>query len=130
MKDFLQGKRPPVRRYASHLIHGRAAENHARRHLEREGLVFVEANYRCRAGEIDLIMRQEGTIVFVEVRYRKGQSYGGALESIDSGKQRRLRAAAEHYLQRRRSAADSPCRFDVVLITGSPRQMEWIPNAL
>lgn len=79
-------------------------------------------------------MREEGVIVFVEVRYRKDQRYGGALESIDHRKQRRLRAAAEHYLQRRHRSADVACRFDVVLITGSPddgdKQVDWIQNAL
>lgn len=115
---------------SEHLVSGRDAEKRARRYLERRGFSFIEANYRCQAGEIDLIMRHGDMIVFVEVRYRKDQSYGGALESIDSRKQGRLRAAAEHYLQRRRSAADAPCRFDVVLISGPRKQIDWIPNAL
>lgn len=79
-------------------------------------------------------MRDNDTTVFVEVRYRKDHRYGGALESIDARKQGRLRAAAEHYLQRHRGAADAPCRFDVILITGPPaggdEQVDWIPNAL
>lgn len=79
-------------------------------------------------------MRENAVIVFVEVRYRKDQRYGGALESIDHRKQRRLRAAAEHYLQRRHGSAEVPCRFDVVLITGSPddgrKQIDWIRDAL
>lgn len=80
-------------------------------------------------------MREASTIVFVEVRYRKDDRYGGALESIDSRKQRRLRAAAEHYLQRRCGTVEVPCRFDVVLVTGSPgnaddHQVDWIQNAL
>lgn len=125
---------------AGHLIKGRDAEVYARKYLERHGLKFVEANYRCRLGEIDLIMRDGSTIVFVEVRYRKNQSYGGALESIDHRKKRKLRAAAEHYLQRRRIGADSPCRFDVVLITGTMNNsaenvaarahLDWISNAI
>lgn len=118
---------------ALHLIKGDRAEVHARRYLEDRGLAFVEANYRCRPGEIDLIMREQSTLVFVEVRYRRDRRFGGALESIDHRKQRRMRAAAEHYLQRRR-AGDSPCRFDVVLITGAVggrgTDVEWIPNAL
>lgn len=79
-------------------------------------------------------MREDAVIVFVEVRYRKDQRYGGALESIDHRKQRRLRAAAEHYLLRRHGSADVACRFDVVLITGSPnrdgKQIDWIRDAL
>lgn len=124
----------PIRRRAGHLIKGRDAESRARRYLERRGLACIETNYRCPPGEIDLIMREDGVIVFVEVRYRKDHRYGGALESIDHRKQHRLRAAAEHYLQRRRGTADAPCRFDVVLITGvadgSDGNVDWIQNAL
>ena len=121
---------------ARHLITGRNAESYARKYLERRGLKFLEANYRCRPGEIDLIMRDSSTVVFVEVRYRRNQNYGGALESIDHRKQRKLRAAAEHYLQRRRIGTGSPCRFDVVLITGAVNdaadraQVDWISNAI
>ncbi len=79
-------------------------------------------------------MREDSTVVFVEVRFRKDRSYGGALESIDFRKQRRLRAAAEHYLQRRYGTTEVSCRFDVVLITGQPdgddEQVDWIQNAL
>lgn len=79
-------------------------------------------------------MRDASEIVFVEVRYRKNQRYGGALESIDQRKRARLRAAAEHYLQRRHGAADAACRFDVILITGplndDDKNIDWIQNAL
>lgn len=123
---------------AGHLIKGRDAESRARRYLEQRGLACIEANYRCPPGEIDLIMRQdEGqdeVIVFVEVRFRKDHRYGGALESIDHRKQQRLRAAAEHYLQRRHGTAEVACRFDVVLITGAPGggagSVDWIQDAL
>ncbi|MBS1269105.1 MAG: hypothetical protein MAG794_00048 [Gammaproteobacteria bacterium] len=127
-------------RLPAHLIKGRNAERRARRYLENQGLTCVEANYRCRFGEIDLVMRDQSTIVFVEVRYRKNKRYGGALESIDFHKQRKLRASAERYLQRRRVGVDFPCRFDVVLISGfgsdpdadidDNAQVDWIPNAL
>lgn len=117
---------------ASHLLKGRDAESRARRYLESRGLTFIEANYRCRPGEIDLIMDDRSTIVFIEVRYRKDQRYGGALESIDIRKQRKLRAAAQHYLQRRHGTVEVPCRIDVVLVSGSAGSMEveWIPDAL
>ena len=78
-------------------------------------------------------MRDNSGLVFVEVRYRKDHSYGGALESIDRRKQRKLRAAAEHYMQTRHNTVDLPCRFDVILITGSPDdqgEVDWITNAL
>lgn len=121
---------------ASHLFKGRNAEHRARGYLESQGLVFIEANYRCPPGEIDLVMRDGTTVVFVEVRYRNDQRYGGALESIDFRKQRKLRATAQHYLQRRHRSAEVPCRIDVVLVSGplgrsanGPR-LEWIPNAV
>lgn len=118
---------------APHLIRGRDAEDRARRHLEDHGLACVSANYRCQAGEIDLIMREGPAVVFVEVRYRSDRSYGGALESIDARKQRRLRTTAEHYLQRKHRGPVPPCRFDVVLITGSggdgDADIEWIQDA-
>lgn len=126
----------PKHHLPRHLLKGRSAENRARRFLKGKGLSFVEANYRCRTGEIDLIMRDRDMLVFVEVRYRKSHDFGGALESIDGRKQRRLRAAAEHYLQRRRIDDGLPCRFDVVLVSGGDGermhglQIDWIPNAL
>lgn len=117
---------------------GRGAEVRARQYLQQRGLSCVETNYRCQVGELDLIMREGSTIVFVEVRYRKNRRYGGALESIDAHKRRKLRAAAEHYLQRRRTG-DVPCRLDVVLITGGDPEdaghtdrrvrIEWIRDA-
>lgn len=126
-----------LRSLPRHLLKGRKAESRARRFLEHKGLRFVEANYRCRAGEIDLIMIDDAVLVFVEVRYRANQDFGGALESIDSGKRRKLRTAAAHYLQRRRAGAEPPCRFDVVLMAGAAGDdfsddsaIDWIRNAL
>jgi len=118
---------------ARHLIRGRDAESRARRYLGERGLACVSENYRCQAGEIDLIMREGQVVVFVEVRYRSDRRYGGALESIDARKQRRLRTTAQHYLQRKHRGPVPPCRFDVVLITGSDgggdAGIEWIRDA-
>lgn len=79
-------------------------------------------------------MRDNDALVFVEVRYRRNHRYGGALESIDHRKQRKLRKAAEHYLQRRHRGKEPSCRFDVILITGpadgGDENMDWIPDAL
>lgn len=122
-----------------HLVTGNNAETHALSYLVQQGLSLVESNYRCRPGEIDLVMKENGTLVFVEVRYRADQSYGGGLESIDARKQRKLRAAAMHYLQQRHGSMEVDCRFDVVLISGSLDndkdntggvELDWIPNAL
>lgn len=104
---------------------GFSAEGAACRHLERQGLSLRERNFLARRGEIDLIMQDGDTLVFVEVRYRASDSHGSALESIGPSKQRRLIHAARYYLQR--SRLDCPCRFDVVAITGET--IEWISNA-
>ena len=106
---------------------GDAAEQRALAWLEARGLSLVERNFRCRVGEIDLVMRAGVATVFVEVRYRARQDFGSAAETISRVKQRRLSAAARHYLQRHPDVARRPCRFDVVAITGD--RIDWIPNA-
>ena len=113
---------------ALHLVKGKSAEDQARHHLEQQGLKLLETNYRCKRGEIDLIMQDTGTLVFIEVRYRKSDTYGSAVESVTPGKQNKLVAAARHYLQENRS--NTPCRFDVVGITGqNESKLEWIKDA-
>lgn len=111
---------------------GRRAESLARRWLEGRGLTFVEANYRCAAGEIDLVMRDGAMTVFVEVRYRASSRYGDPAETIGARKQRRLTLAASHYLQRRHPARRGACRFDIVTVLGSGAdgEVRWIRNAL
>lgn len=106
---------------------GEAAESLAADFLRAQGLAISRRNYRCRFGEIDLIAREGTTLVFVEVRQRRSESYGGAAASITAGKRARLLAAARYYLAGRRSLP--PCRFDAVLIRGDPPQIEWIRNA-
>lgn len=103
-------------------------EVYARRYLERDGLTFVAANVACRAGEIDLIMRDQQTWVFVEVRYRRNANFGGAAASVTYHKQQRLLRAASFWLAERHASFDtSSCRFDVFAITGS--QIEWLRDA-
>ena len=115
---------------------GDAAETLALNYLVKAGLKLVETNYRTPGrggGEIDLIMRaQDGTLVFVEVRQRSGQSFGGAGASIGAVKQGRIINAARHYLMR--FTRLPPCRFDVVLIQGGAGGMnnlklEWLQAA-
>jgi len=108
---------------------GRAAEDHACEYLLSAGLVLLERNYHCRRGEIDLVLQDADTLVFVEVRYRRHDSYGSAMESVDRRKQARLIAAAQHYLQARPGTARLGCRFDVVAITGQEQTLEWIRHA-
>ena len=106
---------------------GAAAEALAASFLLARGLVIAHRNYRCRFGEIDLIARDGTTLVFVEVRQRRSEAFGGAAESITAAKRARLVAAARHYLARFRDV--SSCRFDVVLIRGDEPRIEWLRNA-
>lgn len=112
-------------------LKGDAIEHMACRHLERRGLSLIERNYRSPFGEIDLIMRDRDTIVFVEVRYRQHIRFGLPAETVDARKQARLRATAEHYLQRDNRACNKPCRFDIVAVTQDPagEQLDWLQNA-
>ncbi|WP_279205830.1 YraN family protein [Obesumbacterium proteus] len=100
----------------------------ARQYLERAGLNFYAANVTLRGGELDLIMRDGETWVFVEVRYRRTSLYGDAAASVSYTKQRRLLHSAAIWLAERGGSFDTTdCRFDVLAITGS--QLQWLPNA-
>jgi putative endonuclease len=78
---------------------GSEAEKFARSYLEKQGLTFVCQNYRCRSGEIDLIMQDQDELVFVEVKFRSNQSHGSAIEYFHGKKQRKFISAVMHYLQ-------------------------------
>jgi len=108
---------------------GQSGETSACRYLERQGLTLVERNFRCRAGELDLIMRDGRQLVFVEVRSHHASRYATPAESVTPRKQRRLIHAALYYLQQRR--IDAPCRFDVIAITQSQGEsrLQWIKDA-
>lgn len=107
-------------------LSGAEAEALACRHLERAGLRVVARNYRCPRGEIDLVMDDHGTRVFVEVRYRRSSRFGSPAESVDPRKQSRLLDAARHYLLAHRE--EPACRFDVVAITPD-HGVEWLRDA-
>lgn len=113
----------------SRVAQGTAAEDLALRYLEARGLALVTRNFRCRGGELDLILRDGGQLVFVEVRSRRSSQFGTPAESVTRIKQQRLLRAAAFYLQRQR--LDLPCRFDVVAIlqTGVEPRVEWIRDA-
>lgn len=111
---------------------GDEGEARALAYLQRHGLILEKRNYRiargpsARGGEVDLIMREpDGTVVFVEVRRRRGLSHGGAAASVGHAKQQRLLYAARHYLARLPSPP--PCRFDVVALDGD--RLEWLRGA-
>ena len=101
-------------------------EDEAIHFLTRHGLTLLCRNYLCKAGEIDLIMKHDEAIVFVEVRYRKSQQYGGAAMSVTAAKQRKIALAALHYLQSNR-CDNTPCRFDVLAF--SERDQQWLQDA-
>lgn len=106
---------------------GEAAESLAAAFLRAQGLSITARNYHCRFGEIDIVARDGKTLVFVEVRQRRSDDFGGAAESITAAKRARIIAAARHYLARSRGSP--PCRFDAVLIRGDPPRIEWLRNA-
>ena len=108
---------------------GDAGEDQALRHLQHHGLTLAERNFRCKGGEIDLVMQDGSMLVFVEVRKRKAAArvaqFAGAAASVGPAKQRRLVVAAEVYLKRFRMPP--ACRFDVVAIDGG--ELSWLKNA-
>lgn len=107
---------------------GAAAEAAARRLLESHGLSWVAGNVRYRCGELDLVMRDERTLVFVEVRYRSSMRFGGAAASIDARKRLRVQRAAALFLRRHFGDRGWPnCRFDVVAFEAA--QPRWIRSA-
>ncbi len=105
---------------------GEAGEQYAIEMLKDAGMQLIARNYRTRQGEIDIIMKEKDTLVFVEVRYRKNSAYGGGAESVDYKKQQRLIKTAQAYLQQ--NAFSGPCRFDVIALS-SDQQPNWIKNA-
>ncbi|HWN29942.1 MAG TPA: YraN family protein [Burkholderiales bacterium] len=107
---------------------GIAAERVAAIFLQSRGLRLLETNYRCRFGEIDLILRDGETLVFAEVRLRKSGDFGGAAASITAQKRTKLLKAARHYLA---AGKKTPrCRFDAVLLSSmDERDIQWIKNA-
>lgn len=109
-------------------LNGSEAERRAETFLKGQDLVLVKRNYRCRFGEIDLVMRDGVVLVFVEVRMRARSNFGGAGSSITLLKQRKLICTAQHYLAS--EAYRLPCRFDAVLLSGHDgERIEWIRNA-
>jgi len=110
---------------------GAWAEDIALDFLRQRGLESVQRNYRCKAGELDLICADVRRLIFVEVRYRRANALVSAAESISARKRQRLRLAAAHFLMIHRMHAGRPCRFDVITVTGSREQPEidWIQDA-
>ncbi len=93
---------------------GAIAEQNACDWLQRQGLTLIKKNYRCRMGEIDLIMHDSEHLIFVEVRFRARNNFGGAAASVDHHKQRKLIHAAHHFLGQQSQYNHLACRFDVL----------------
>jgi putative endonuclease len=107
-------------------LEGDAAEDRALHYLQQRGLTLMQRNFRCKGGEIDLIMQEAAVLVFVEVRKRADTRHGGAAASVTTRKQGRLIIAAQVFLQRYRMPP--ACRFDVIAIDGNV--IEWLKNAI
>jgi putative endonuclease len=105
---------------------GQTAEARAEAFLKTQDLKLVARNWRCRFGEIDLIMQDGATLIFIEVRLRSRSDFGGAAASVTPTKQKKLLAAARQYLSTLKTLP--PCRFDVVALS-SNTPPEWIKNA-
>ena len=98
---------------------GSEAERVARAFLEQQGLVFLMKNYRCRSGEIDLIMQDSDELVFVEVKYRSGNRHGAAIEFFHANKKRKFESAVMYYMQEKGfNPSVVPHRIDLVGIEG------------
>ena len=107
-------------------ISGQIGEDEALAYLQQHGLTLIERNFRCKGGEIDLVMQDGATLVFVEVRKRADKNHGGAAASVTPAKQKRLIVAAHIFLQRYKMPP--ACRFDVIAIDAT--EMSWLKNAI
>lgn len=110
---------------------GTDAERAAETYLLQQGLTLLLRNAQCRLGEIDLVMRDGDTLVFIEVRKRRSRQYGGAAQSVDYHKQRKLILTAQFLLTRYPQWSNLPCRFDVIAFeAGSDQQTPlWYKDA-
>ena len=115
---------------AGHLSQGRAGEEAAAHFLKRQGYTIVERNWRCKAGEVDLICLDRATVVFVEVRTRTAPARVTPAQSITPAKISRLAKAASRFLSQR-GWWDKSCRFDLIAVTdtGQDVKLEHIPDA-
>jgi len=111
---------------------GQITEQLAQDFLSKQGLRFVDKNYHCRQGELDIIMLEGDTYVFVEVKYRKSKAFGGAIAAVSASKQRKIKHCVTFYLhQAGLNEYNTPCRVDVITLEGDIHQPEinWLKNA-
>jgi|TARA_B110000090_G_scaffold96908_1_gene109179 putative endonuclease len=114
---------------------GQINENISSQYLTRQGLRYITQNFHSRLGEIDLIMQEQDTLVFIEVKYRTNTNFGGAISAISSKKIEKIHKTAKYYLQQHGlNAYNTPCRFDVVALQGNKDNhsmplITWLKNA-
>lgn len=110
---------------------GDAKERLAERFLRQHGANVIARNISGPQGEIDLIVEHAGYLIFVETRYRKDRSFGGAAASVSATKRHRIIATAQYFLQDQPQWRHSPCRFDVIAIEGQDGKdsINWIKDA-
>jgi len=111
---------------------GKATEEFAKQYLIQQGLVFIDQNVHCRQGEIDLVMQDGQTFIFVEVKYRKNNHFGGAISAISQSKQNKIKHCVAFFLHKANlNEYNTPCRFDVIALDGdiNKPQVTWLKNA-
>ena len=111
---------------------GRHTEAAALKYLKRAGLHLITKNFRCRLGEVDLVMQDDDCLVFVEVRYRSERSLASAALTVNEQKQGRIARTAEFFLGQYPELSNHPVRFDVVAFDGGenrPSRIQWIKDA-
>lgn len=110
---------------------GAIAEDTACKWLTKQKLKVLDRNFHSRFGEIDIIAEDNGMLCFIEVRYRKNQSFGSAAETVTINKQKKILQTANHYLSTHRQYSQHPCRFDIIAMHGNKDEPEidWLQNA-
>ncbi|WP_058511736.1 YraN family protein [Legionella steelei] len=108
---------------------GRIAEEKALAYLKKQGLKLMTQNYSCRLGEIDLIMRDQEELVFIEVRSRVSAQFGGGIASVTYAKKQKILKTATYYLLKHKKYDQFALRFDVVSIDGTSATINWIKDA-
>lgn len=117
---------------AQHLVAGKQAEGLALDYLQHQALTLIAKNWQSPYGEIDLIMKDNNTLVFIEVRYRKQNNWGHPLETITQSKRHKIITTAQLFLQKNKQWLINPCRFDVISITENINDhpcVEWLTDA-
>lgn len=108
---------------------GKLGEDKALAYLTKQGLKLVLRNFNCKVGEIDLIMRDKEYLVFIEVRQRLSNLYGGGIESITHQKRQKIMRTSDFYLLKHKIYDKFPLRFDIVSIDGKSSDITWIKDA-